>query len=92
MPWHSDHNTLVADDQDVCYLTLGPANLLWYAPHGGAPLRQTGRLREERKEAARRAGLQGFVTLMPGDLFLATGSAQRVLMHKMLKYSDACNK
>ena len=28
---------------------------------------------------------------MPGDLFLATGSFQRVLVHKTLKYSDACN-
>ena len=28
---------------------------------------------------------------MPGDLFLATGSFQKVLAPKMLKYSEACN-
>ena len=72
--WHSDRNPLLAEDTDICYITLGPAKLLCFAPHDDCPFRQAGRLLEDRKEAARRAGLQGFVPLMPGDMFLVTGS------------------
>ena len=88
---HTDQNPLLGETSDILSLSMGAAGVFFWHPS------LTGQLRGwNAKEAARHAteraeGLWGCVPLLPGDLFLASGTFQHHLLHGSLSYTDAAN-
>ena len=93
IPWHSDQTdlSLLGETGDIVSLTLGAACTLCWAPNEGGPLRRPGRVKSDRDDSARKAGYVGCTPLLPGDLFLATGRFQELLVHQTLPFSAAAN-
>ena len=89
IPWHSDKHDLLGKTGDIVSLTLGAASTRCWAPNEEGPLRMPGRLKCDRDDSARNAGYVGCTPLLPGDLFLATGMFQELLVHQTLPFSAA---
>ena len=91
---HTDQTELLGETSDIVSLSMGAAGVFFWrpSPHGQLRGAQSGWRREaQRHQAERDAGLWGCVPLLPGDLFLASGTFQHQLLHGSLSYTDAAN-
>ena len=88
---HTDQTELLGETSDIVSLSMGAAGLFYWRPSPNGPLRGWNRRESDRHETERAEGLWGCVPLLPGDLFLASGTFQHHLLHGSLSYTDAAN-
>ena len=88
---HTDQNPLLGETSDILSLSMGAAGVFFWHPSLTGQLRGWNAKEAARHATERAAGLWGCVPLLPGDLFLATGTFQKHLVHGALSYRDAAN-
>ena len=88
---HTDQNPLLGETSDILSLSMGAAGVFFWHPSQTGQLRGWGKKELDRHAREREQGFHGCVPLLPGDLFLATGTFQKHLVHGALSYRDAAN-
>ena len=88
---HTDQNPLLGETSDILSLSMGAAGVFFWHPSQTGQLRGWGKKELDRHAREREQGFHGCVPLLPGDLFLATGTFQKHLVHGALSYKDAAN-
>ena len=88
---HTDQNPLLGETSDILSLSMGAAGVFFWHPSLTGQLRGWNKKEYDRHATEMAEGLWGCVPLLPGDLFLASGTFQHHLVHGSLSYTEAAN-